>query len=505
MAVVSGSRSHYWWICIVLAIVVGGVLRFAAIGRQSFWYDEAACELLESNASYLDLFIGRVRDNGNPPFHFLTDKLVGEFLPSSDEATHRLLPALFGLLAVPLIGLLGRRLHSPQAGIVAAWLLAVSPFQIEMSNEGRVYSFLHFITTLNALLFVRWLSSLSWRDGLAYAAGTALACYSHYFIALVILGHLVVVLAQQDRWRLFVRWCQLMGVAAVLWIPWAPAFVSQLATPGNLSRMGGSWKSQFAATPVILAVGRTFAWRDAGPALIGLTAVASLAGYWIPAVFGLIRPLPDPRLTRPLLSAWVLLPVIVPLAAALSGVPVYHHRYASVGLPGFLIAVAIGLTSLPRTYRTIAALVIVTSTVFSLANYYSHPLKDDWRSAARAMLAGACPEQVVLTDTDFEVTPFLFYARRYHSVPQFTYGLMVDKDGDDLNAVRYDNGLRHDKAPRNYTEDIYSARCVIIGLCVPVRDEQAYRSSFKRHGFKVTKSETFYRITIVRFEKSAGG
>jgi hypothetical protein len=509
LTIPSGPRA--WLVGLLLATLTGGALRFAELNRQSFWFDEAFVDALD-RSSYADIYTGKARDDGNPPLHFLVDKFVAEHI-GTDEVSHRLVPALVGTLTVPLIGVLGRRLHSPTAGMIAAWLLAISPFQIEMSAENRVYSFLHFITTVNALLLVRWLSSRSWLDGLGYAVGTVVACYSHYYIVFVILAHAVVLLAQPDRWSLLWRWWVLMGLAALVWLPWAPAFVAQLRTPGNLSRMGGAWKFQFAATPVTLAVGRTFAWRESATAMLGLALGVSLIGYWVPAAIGLVRPTtpspsPSPeaenvrRITVPLLAAWILLPILIPLAAALAGKPLYHHRAASVALPGFLLAVAIGLTRLAPVWRALAGLLILACTLFSLWNYHNYPKKDDWRSAVKAVMTDAPPGQVVLTDADIEAMSFLYYARQYHAIPEELYGLTLEPDRKELWGIRYEDGVKQDPVPKNYSDPITSASHLTICLCVPsVWDEAAHRSYFEGRGFEVTEVTQYYRITVIRFKK----
>lgn len=501
MAVLSNTlMSRLYLLLVVLATVAGGALRFVAIGQQSFWYDEAFVDAMAARSSIVDTATGRARENGSPPLYSVLDKLVAQYV-GTDEVSHRTLPAIFGTLAIPLIALLGRRLSSADVGAVAAWLLATSPLQVELANESRVYSFLHFITALNSFLFLRWLSSRSWPDGIVYAGGTVVACYSHYYIVFVILAHLVTVVCQPDRWRLLARWCVLMGVVAVLWMPWVPAFIAQLTTPGNLTRMSDSWKTQFAATPVVFAVGRTFAWRDSGPVLLLGAVVVSLVGWCGPAVLGLSRRDTASPVTRPLLSAWVLLPVLVPLAVAVTGNPLYHHRYGSVGLPAFLISVAIGLTRLPPIWRAAVAVVIIAGTTYSLANYYSHPIKDDWRSATGAILDDAPPRQVVLTDSDIEIVPFLYYAREHNAVPHEAYGLIPESDGSNLIAVRYEDGVKRDTIPRNYTSDILSAQCVTIGLCVSHRDENAYRAFFGSNGYQVTNVANYYRVTVLRFER----
>ena len=81
----------------------------------------------------------------------------------------------------------------------------------------------------------------------------------------------------------------------------------------------------------------------------------------------------------------------------------------------------------------------------------------------------------------------------------------MEPDGNDLVGVRYEDGVRQDAGPRDYTGEILSAPAVAVGLCVPVRDEEFYRSLFERHGFHITGVVRCYRVTVLRFEKGAGG
>jgi mannosyltransferase len=500
----SGNVFSSWWLTVLLATVVGSGLRLGAIAEQSFWYDEAFVDSLANRASYSDIITGRSRDNGNPPLYFLVAKFSAERL-GIDEACYRLPPAVFGILTIPLIALLGRRLHSRQAGAVAAWLLAISPVQIELSDEARVYSFLHLITTLDSILFLRWLSSRSWRDGLAYAAGIAVACYAHYYIVFFVLSHLVVLTIQEDRWWLLRRWCLLMCVSAVLWLPWLSAFFHQLTAPGNLSRMDAAWQTQFLATPTVLAVGRSFAWRDAGSLRLGLAVLVSITAFWSLFVIGVWRREANAKVAVPMLAAWVLLPIIIPLFAAIGGVPVYLYRYGTVGLPGFLIGVAIGFGRLPRKYQAAATIVILASTMFSLSNYYRYPNKDDWRSATNAVLSNLSQDEVIAIDSEIEAVPFLYYARQQHKVPRTMYEMIMENSGEDtLIGVKCMDGQRQTNDRKDCTSEILSARFVTVALCVSVRDADWYKSFFERNGFRTSRTEEFYRVTVMRFEKVSG-
>jgi len=53
----------------------------------------------------------------------------------------KLLSVLFGVLAIPMIYVVGRQLFNKGVGLVAAFILALSSFNIYYSQETRMYSF----------------------------------------------------------------------------------------------------------------------------------------------------------------------------------------------------------------------------------------------------------------------------------------------------------------------------------------------------------------------------
>ena len=129
--------------------------------------------------------------------------------------------------------------------------------------------------------------------------------------------------------------------AILLWSPWLPAFVEQLRTPGNLERVPGeSWLIQYFATPIAFGLGRTFAWRDSPYWMFGLAALVVMVTLLFPVALGIARvPLSDLRAP----AAWFLIPILGPLIPAVLGKPIYSYRYASIGVPAFLLLAARGL------------------------------------------------------------------------------------------------------------------------------------------------------------------
>lgn len=503
MTTATSSSNRDWWLGILAITLLGGLLRFGGIGVQSFWYDEAYSARIAEQSTTWELFTGEHKDNGNPPLYYIAHRWTSEIFGKS-EAGQRMFAAVCGVLTIPIIGLLAWRLCNQRAGLIAAGLFALSPLSVELSNEARVYSFLHFITALDALLLVNWLSSQKWRDGLAYLVVTALACYSHYFVVFFVFSHLFAVLTVPHRKQAFLRWCVLMLGVAALWAAWAPAFLEQLRTPGNLSRMASAWKMQFASTPIVFSVGRTFAWRDASKTMLGLAAIASLIGFCIPAFVGWVKLFRTNRPQAVLLAGWVAFPILIPLIVAILKTPIYHHRYGSVALSGFVCLAAIGLSALPMTLNRLSAAVIVCATAYSLTNYFTQPMKDDWRSASRSVLANGPADQLVLTDSDIEVVPFLYYARQAGQVPAEIYGLTGSENVEErLNAVKYEQGKKSERNPSDHSNRILTAPSICLALCLPEHSLEEYQRLFEQHGYELKTEEQFYRITIVRFERRA--
>lgn len=140
-----------WWITIALITGLGAALRWPLL-NGSFWLDEAA-QAIESTRPWsqqLDI----AADFQPPLFHLLVAMLSQV---SYSEAWLRLASLLPGLGSIVLLAIIGRRLFSPQVGILAAVMMSISSLMIFFSQELRPYMFAVFWAELS------WLSWLEWR------------------------------------------------------------------------------------------------------------------------------------------------------------------------------------------------------------------------------------------------------------------------------------------------------------------------------------------------------
>lgn len=490
------DRTRRWAVAVAGATLIALGLRFAAIERHSLWYDEAVTANL-IGSSYFDIYFGNAKDLGCPPLNLLLTRAWSSLFGRS-EVGLRSLPALLGTLTVPLLALLGRRLLSPTAGLIAAGLLAISPMAIELSDEARAYALLAFLAVLNTWLFVRWAERGRSADLAAYAVTMALAWSSHYYAVALPLAHAVSLAAMPGR-RRWLPWLGAMAVAALIWSPWLPAFVDQLRTPDNIGRGGERWYFQFLATPLVFALGRTLAWRDSPWWVLGLATLGAVTAFWIPALWGLacLRRRP---FAGSLLAAWLAAPTVGPLVVALLLTPIYATRYAVVGLPAFLLLLGWGLERLPARARSALIALILALTAISLARYATLPLKDDWRTVTPDILASVQAGEPVLFDADHQIIPFLYYVPRVGPPPTTMFGLTSGPSTHGtLSGVRYRDGRKLEHRSHDHTGEILSARAVWLVLCQPMGSQDDYEAYFRDRGYRKSAESHFHRIDVLKF------
>jgi mannosyltransferase len=496
-AVARGSVS--WWVAVLMLILLSLVLRVYAIDHDSLWYDEAVISS-STQIPTLDWITGRAYDSGNPPLYWILAGIWSAVFGTT-EAGLRSLPALTGVLTVPFLALVGRRLISPRVGLLGASLLAVSPTAIELSNEARPYSLLGLLAVMASWFFVRWVQENRGCDIAFYSVAIFLTCATHYYGCAVPLAHAIGLAVLPREGRRLRSWLIAMVVAALLGLPVLRILISQLGIRGNLGRMSDAWMTQFLATPMVFGLGRSLAWRESPAWVLGAVTLAAVACFWAPAIFALSRWRRN-AFAVVLLGSWSLIPIAGPLAVALTLSPIYATRYAFVGLPPFLLLTAWGLEQLRPWVRWMSIVAILVMTSLSFYCYATRPLKDDWRTETRFVVEQLKPGELVAFQPDQEIATFLYYLPRYGAPPRVMIGLGPSPRGNERVAgVRYLDGLRADRYPRDCTDSLASSSGVWLVRCAPGESVELYRTYLARRGLELVGQRRSHRIEIFHFTR----
>ena len=263
---------HTWAIRLVLLgiTLLALALRLCHLSGQSLGYDEGYSVALARQS--LSAIAAQTAADIQPPLYYDLLHFWMQLFGTS-EAAVRSLSLLFGLLTMPLLYALGRRLFGPATGLLAALLGAISPFWIWYAQEARNYTLVTFLGVLSSYLLLAVLTPTPalplrrgrGREGVvvwsAFVLTNIAAVYTHYYAFFLV--------AFQALFFLLV---------------WATRYLPPLSATGE-GRGGGSplsaaGEGRGGGSPLLTGEG-----RSGGPLrqlLIGLAAFAAIGLAYLP-------------------------------------------------------------------------------------------------------------------------------------------------------------------------------------------------------------------------------
>ncbi|UCG23813.1 MAG: glycosyltransferase family 39 protein [Chloroflexota bacterium] len=417
---------------LIVAILLGFALRAYDLDGQSMWSDEGL-SLYRASLTVPEIMANSIIVDGvettdtNPPFYFLLLHLIRKAAGDTVSAM-RFLGVAAGTLSIPLIYVLGSTTLGRRIGLVAAILMAISPFHIWQSQILRNYGLL---VTLNLLsvygLFRYALADAGDRRArwlILWLVAGLLGIYTHFYaffvfaFGLLALGTLAVRSWGIGRLLKSAWFWVALVLALVILLPATALAIDRFAAGGQidffyvpLNRFLIQLTSAFSVgvdrslyhtwwrvVPVLLiaVLGLWFAWRR------NSSSTAVLLGYQI---------------------------IPLGLVYALSFInPIYNGvRHLLIGLPPFLIFLASGIVgprqltfrgergaTLNRAWRLIGpvlAVVVIVNQLTWLNSQFTSPdlVRDDVRGPALYLSEHAGPDDVIILHDTLIRPTFAYY------------------------------------------------------------------------------------------------
>ena len=440
------------WGLICLLTLVGGVLRFAALGAKSLWLDESFSVWVAGH-TLPDLVTWLIRIDHHPPLYYaLLRGWVALF--GDSETALRSLSALCSTLAIPFFYLAAYRFTGTRAALIATTLLVLSPFQIRYAQEARMYALLTF--TVAALLAVLGTLLITWRSestrprtwiwaGLAVSQAAAMLTHNTATVLVPLalnIGVLAPWLHQRLRagqcsWpalaqRHFLRnWIFAQTAALALWLPWAWPFVQQARVVDN---------EFWIEAPTLIFVWESFSnlifahlpeWLPVRPAWTALGLLLAGIGFWRGRA---------PGATRWLLGALWLVPPLVELLVSLRRPIFYDRTLIWITLPYFmLVGLSLNTIASPlqsshwrhRLAEGVLALYLLLCSL-GITYYFTTFTKQHWDQVAAHVAQYATPTDLLLYSGSWMQLSFDYYFRTYdldlaqHGIPVdlFDWGIL---------------------------------------------------------------------------------
>lgn len=270
------NRIFLHYLALVGAIALGAILRFWHLDWKPLWLDEVFTALFSLGRSYNDVPLDVVfhldvleqiftlkpgvscpqiahtlaTQSTHPPLFFcLMHSWFSWVSPVSSGWVWSLrsLPALFGVMAIAAVYCLNARAFSPRAGLMAAAVMAVSPFAVYLSQEARHYTLPLLLITLALLGLIQIQQDLFDTQQLRLSVWVGwvivniIGLYVHYFFILAFIaevGTLLGLMYWQRRTLPRNSWAAVsLAVISIVasFIPWLPVML------GHFNRSETSW------------------------------------------------------------------------------------------------------------------------------------------------------------------------------------------------------------------------------------------------------------------------
>ena len=373
------------WLCLIVG--VGGFLRLYGLEFHSLWQDEGLQYYVATQNSLGELF--QQRRSFHPPLSFMINHVFLVF--GGSDFLLRLPSALFGMASLPLMYVLARDLTSKREAVFAVLVLALSPFHIWYSQEGRMYSQLLFVSLLSSVILMQALKRGQARWWFYYAIVSAAGIYTHVFMLLGLLVHFLWLLLYERRYLPALMATSV--VVALLFLPWALTLpwighfarsvskVGLVVVPASAGRAGFT----LAAVPYTFFVyaagfslGPTVAELHGNrsaelilrflPSILLVTSVFAI--LWATGLWAICRRFG----ARPL--GFCLLGLFVPLAGvvvySLTPRATFNVRYTVMAFPYFCLFVGTGLAYLFSIKKVLGAAAVLTVIGISSVSVYNH-------------------------------------------------------------------------------------------------------------------------------------
>lgn len=400
------------------------VPRLLALGAKSLWLDEAASAGI-ARLPWLQFWRLLSRHEANMGLYYLLLRgwLAAEIFRGAFWL--RLPSAICGAFVVPLAYLILRRGFDRFSAAAGAALLALSPFEIQYSQDARAYALALLLSTLSALLLLRALESNRPLVWLAFDLSAIAAVYSHFFAGLVLAAEAVYLLWLRPAPRIArAAACNALLILAALsplalfvilhndgqlfWVhPFALHILGQIL--GNLA--GAITRHAWTFWPIALLVYGLFIYALCAFSLPRVRHSGSMPGY---APAGM-----QPRRVGILLLCWFLMPLLLSIAVSFWQ-PVLVNRFLLIALPPVPMLAGVGLARLRARPRLAAAGVYFVLAVVALARYYRTP-NENWRAAAAWLARQSRPGDVLLVYAPYCALPLEHYLHRQSAAPRLLY------------------------------------------------------------------------------------
>jgi len=403
---------------LVVLTIIGVFLRFYNLGFNSLWLDEASTYGFAVK-SFPEIWQATSAGEFNPPLFYWVEHVMLMF--GNNEVVLRLIPALLGVLTIPLVYFAGKEFIDRNVGIIAAAAFAVSPFLIYYSQEARAYSMMLFFVAAAMVFYLKALKTNDITNWALFGVMSALAFWAHFYAFTIIAAlFLYAIIIKIPHIKTGIHDLKMLFLGAVVFV--------------------------VLCFPLIIVTIQLFATRTASSPTYGIQGLGiisetfrQVAGFNDYALFllfalfviGIIQAFLIDKNKGIFLVLLTVLTLVI--SYVLSFRMPMQPRYLIFMSIIFFVGVAISykvfyslLNNRGVVYGFVAVLFIISAP--TLVNYYSGYSKEDWRGFAGVIQQKTNPGDQIIFVPGYMSQPFDYFYYSNATDHTFEYGASSGKD-----------------------------------------------------------------------------
>lgn len=417
-------------------LLLGIGLRIYNLGTNSVWFDEAIfllfgstinglSELSEIVFTYLRLGQWKML---NPAYTFFAS-YWGMF--AKNEFMARLPSAIFGIISVLLIYYLGKSLFNRKAGLVSAFILAISPFHIYYSQELRMYSLITLLTIISVYFFRKFLEYGRYTFLIGYIIFIVLNIYTQTVTILILFAEIIFFLFYRKRYAvLFRKWLKGHIIIGLSLIPGMLLMALWLKTYTKLT----AWEARISTTSELGRISLGIPFFTFKNFCIGYNATPSIyllaVGIFL-ILFFLSLFKTDKKEEMNFCLICLFIPMFIMYVFQTF---IYADRYLIPSSIFLYLIIGNGLAYIKKTFTIIIMTVISILCFFSLYNYYNNymPVSLEERIAEHSHKEYKEAVDYILSNSregDFKIYT------DFNSLPSFEYYFVSKTKGINTNNI----------------------------------------------------------------------
>jgi len=337
-----------------IVTLLGLALRVNHLTSGTLWLDEGYV-VIQSNTPLGDLIRYAAQD-GNTFFSIWIFK-AWAYLFGKSELSYESLSVFFGILAIPMMYVLARSIFDRKAGVISAYLLAISLFHVLYSQEMRIYTFAIFVSLVAGWGLMQFMLGSKLRHLGFFSVASVLLLNSHAYAIFIVAAFFLCLFIHFRKDK--AQWARLFMAAFGVGVLFLPALYCMLYQYLVLYRFDWIPKPT---------------WETVNLAFVRMNSNSEVLFYAFPALILLafIMAYREKWGRRSLvILLWFVVPLVCTVILSLLGKSFFQYSYMVLILPPYLLLVGLGVSRIPTKILQIGVVIVITYLSYSpLQKYY---------------------------------------------------------------------------------------------------------------------------------------